>query len=149
VAVASAGPYASAPRSRQITMPAPHCSVFTGRMPFLSPNQQRQSTEGLSVSCDRNRQTVGYQLSTPKSRSQCRNVMKVKENSTSLLEDTNSKSYLNDDEQFVESIDLLQQNCHQRVDTTFLVRLARITQAQCTLLHQSITGDRADSIFIA
>ena len=28
VAVASAGPYASAPRSKQITMPAPHCSVF-------------------------------------------------------------------------------------------------------------------------
>jgi len=25
--------------------PAPHRSVFTGRMPFLSPNQQRQSTE--------------------------------------------------------------------------------------------------------
>jgi len=42
----SAGPYASAPRSRQITMPAPHCSVFTGRMPFLPPNQQHQSTEG-------------------------------------------------------------------------------------------------------
>ena len=36
----------SAPRSRQITMPAPHHSVFTGRMPFLPPNQQRQSTEG-------------------------------------------------------------------------------------------------------
>jgi len=35
----------SAPRSRQITMPAPHHSVFTGRMPFLSPNQQCQSTE--------------------------------------------------------------------------------------------------------
>jgi len=34
------------PRSRQITTPAPHHSVFTGRMPFLSPNQQRQSTEG-------------------------------------------------------------------------------------------------------
>jgi len=27
-------------------MPAPHHSVFTGRMPFLLPNQQRQSTEG-------------------------------------------------------------------------------------------------------
>jgi len=27
-------------------MPAPHCSVFTGRMPFLPPNQQCQSTEG-------------------------------------------------------------------------------------------------------
>jgi len=26
-------------------MPAPHHSVFTGRMPFLPPNQQRQSTE--------------------------------------------------------------------------------------------------------
>ena len=35
----------SAPRSRQITMPVPHCSVFTGQMPFLPPNQQRQSTE--------------------------------------------------------------------------------------------------------
>ena len=33
-----------APCSRQITMPAPHHSVFTGRMPFLLPNQQRQST---------------------------------------------------------------------------------------------------------
>jgi len=28
------------------TMPAPHQSVFTGRMPFLPPNQQRQSTDG-------------------------------------------------------------------------------------------------------
>jgi len=27
-------------------MPVPHHSVFTGRMPFLPPNQQRQSTEG-------------------------------------------------------------------------------------------------------
>ena len=36
----------SAPRSRQITMPSPHHSVFTGRMPFLPPNQQHQSTEG-------------------------------------------------------------------------------------------------------
>jgi len=26
-------------------MPAPHHSVFTGRMPFLPPNQQRQSTK--------------------------------------------------------------------------------------------------------
>ena len=38
----------SAPRSRQITTPAPHHSVFTGRMPFLPPNQQRQSTEGIT-----------------------------------------------------------------------------------------------------
>ena len=37
----------SASRSRQITTPAPHHSVFTGRMPFLPPNQQHQSTEGI------------------------------------------------------------------------------------------------------
>jgi len=42
-----------APRSRQITTPAPHHSVFSGRMPFLPPNQQRQSTEGTT-----NRQTT-------------------------------------------------------------------------------------------
>ena len=36
----------SAPRFRQITTPAAHHSVFTGRMPLLPPNQQRQSTEG-------------------------------------------------------------------------------------------------------
>jgi len=47
VAVASAGPYASlhiAP-DRQ---PHQHSTTqfFTGRMPFLPPNQQRQSTEG-------------------------------------------------------------------------------------------------------
>ena len=36
----------TASRSRQITTPAPHHSVFTGLMPFLLPNQQRQSTEG-------------------------------------------------------------------------------------------------------
>ena len=34
----------SAPRSRQITTPAPQHSVFTGRMPFLPPNKHRQST---------------------------------------------------------------------------------------------------------
>ena len=39
----------SAPRSRQTTTPAPHRSVFTGRMPFLPPNQQRQSTEGKNL----------------------------------------------------------------------------------------------------
>ena len=34
----------AAPRSRQITTPAPHHSqFFTGRMPLLPPNQQRQS----------------------------------------------------------------------------------------------------------
>ena len=44
--MASAGLCKSAPRSRQITTPAPHHSVFTGRMPFLPPNQPRQRTEG-------------------------------------------------------------------------------------------------------
>ena len=34
---------------QQITTPAPHHSVFTGRMPFLPPNQQRQSTEGIHI----------------------------------------------------------------------------------------------------
>jgi len=37
-----------APCSRQITMPVPYHSVFTGQMPFLPPNQQRQSTEGTN-----------------------------------------------------------------------------------------------------
>jgi len=35
------------PRSRQITMPVPHHSVFTARMPVLPPNQHCQSTEGI------------------------------------------------------------------------------------------------------
>ena len=39
----------SASRSRQTTTPAPYHSVFTGRMPFLPPNQQRQSTGGNSL----------------------------------------------------------------------------------------------------
>jgi len=37
-----------APCPRQITMPVPHHSVFTDWMPFLPPNQQRQSTEGMT-----------------------------------------------------------------------------------------------------
>ena len=37
----------SAPRSRQITMPQhPTTLFFSGPMPFLPPNQQRQTTEG-------------------------------------------------------------------------------------------------------
>ena len=39
----------SAPHSRQMTTPAVHHSVFTGLMPFLPPNQQRQSTEGCDT----------------------------------------------------------------------------------------------------
>jgi len=41
--VASAKPYAS------LQLPAPHHSVFTGRMPFLPPNQQCQSTEVIKA----------------------------------------------------------------------------------------------------
>ena len=51
VAMASAGPYASlhlAP-DRYHTSSSP-LSFFTGRMPFLPPNQQRQSTEGQQTS---------------------------------------------------------------------------------------------------
>ena len=44
----------SAPRSRQITTPEPHHSVFAGRMPFLPPNQQRQSTEGSNTTATQN-----------------------------------------------------------------------------------------------
>jgi len=40
----------SAPRSRQITTPAPTAQFFTGRMPFLPPNQHRQSTGGATSS---------------------------------------------------------------------------------------------------
>ena len=46
-AVASAGPYAkqSAHRSRQTTTPTPRHLIFTGRLLFLTPNQQCQSSE--------------------------------------------------------------------------------------------------------
>ena len=39
----------SAPRSRQITTPTPHHSIFTGRALFLMPKQQCKSNEGFSV----------------------------------------------------------------------------------------------------
>jgi len=48
VAVASAGPYASlhiAPDKKPCQHPT--TQFFTGRMPFLPPNQQRQCTEGI------------------------------------------------------------------------------------------------------
>ena len=35
----------------QITMPAPHHSIFTGQTLVLMPNQQCQSTEGIMTSC--------------------------------------------------------------------------------------------------
>jgi len=40
----------SAPCPRQTTTPAPTTQFFTGRMLFLPPNQQRQSTEGKKMS---------------------------------------------------------------------------------------------------
>ena len=42
-----------APRSRQITTPTLHHSIFTGRTLFLPPNQQRHSTEGIIICCSR------------------------------------------------------------------------------------------------
>jgi len=36
----------SEPCRRQIILPAPHHPVFTGRMPFLLPNQQHKFNEG-------------------------------------------------------------------------------------------------------
>jgi len=46
VAVASAGPYASLHLAPDNHASTPPLSFFTGRMPFLPPNQQCQSTEG-------------------------------------------------------------------------------------------------------
>jgi len=49
VALASAGPYASlhlAPD--RLPHQHPTTQFFTGRVPFLPPNQQRQSTEGIT-----------------------------------------------------------------------------------------------------
>ena len=49
-AVAAAGPYANNMHlAPDITTPTPHHSIFTGRMLFLTPNQQCQSTEGKTV----------------------------------------------------------------------------------------------------
>jgi len=50
VAVASAGLYASLHLIPDSYANIPPLSFFTGRMPFLPPNQQRQSTEG-KVGC--------------------------------------------------------------------------------------------------
>jgi len=42
----------SAPRSRQITTPTPHHSIFTSRVLFLTPNQQCQNTEAVDCEYD-------------------------------------------------------------------------------------------------
>jgi len=49
VAVASAELYASLHLIPDNHANIPPLSFFTGRMPFLPPNQQRQSTEGTNV----------------------------------------------------------------------------------------------------
>ena len=53
MAVESAGPYASlhlAPDRKPRQHPT--TKIITGRMPFLPPNQQRQSTEGKNQGTD-------------------------------------------------------------------------------------------------
>ena len=50
--MASAGPYASLHLAPDRQPPVPHHSVFTGRMPFLPPSQQRQITEGKCQSTE-------------------------------------------------------------------------------------------------
>ena len=53
----------SAPRSRQITTPTPHYSMFIGRMLFLAPNQQLQSTEGTDTNREIVQSTLNMQYS--------------------------------------------------------------------------------------
>ena len=63
MAVASAGPYASLhlalDRHHASTPPL---SFFTGRMPFLPPNQQRQSTEGCKHSLQFTVNKIVYEI---------------------------------------------------------------------------------------
>jgi len=47
--MASAGLYASLHLIPDNHANIPPLSFFTGRMPFLPPNQQRQSTEGIDT----------------------------------------------------------------------------------------------------
>ena len=69
--MASAGPYASLQLATD-RQPCQHPTTqfFTGRMPFLSPNQQHQSTEGCHyclVNCEARIMypTVGQQTVLP------------------------------------------------------------------------------------
>jgi len=56
VAVASAGPQVCTSLHTDNHASTPPLSFFTGRMPFLPPNQQHQSTEGNS---NKGNSTVG------------------------------------------------------------------------------------------
>ena len=58
----------NASRSRQITTPAPPTQFFTGRIPFLPPNEQHESTEGLPqniITQDRNLCNRNCKLNRP------------------------------------------------------------------------------------
>ena len=71
----------SAPCSKQITMPAPHRSVFfIGRMPFLPPNQQCQSTEGKIHTHIRRKYIHTHQVKTDKTRK----LLSIKDRFTEL-----------------------------------------------------------------
>ena len=70
MAVASTGPFA--PRSSQITTPAPHHSFFTGRMLFLGPNQVRHITEGQNTLLEKENSNFGGQVSAPSQHLRCR-----------------------------------------------------------------------------
>jgi len=63
VAVASAGTYASC-TSLQTDNHAntPPLKFFTGRMPFLPPNQQSQSTEGTALKAQMAKWTIFKQV---------------------------------------------------------------------------------------
>jgi len=66
VAVASAGPYASlhlAPDKQPHQHPT--TLFFTGRMPFLPPNQQRQSTEGIKITSTEAKIKLSFQNTAP------------------------------------------------------------------------------------
>ena len=59
MAVAFAGLYASLHLNPRQPCQHPTTQFFTGRMPFLTPNQQRQSTEGKRQSTEGN-QTLEF-----------------------------------------------------------------------------------------
>jgi len=49
-----------------MTTPTPHHSIFTGRMPFLSPKQQRQSTEGGKTGRKTDNKCIGFRAERTK-----------------------------------------------------------------------------------
>jgi len=86
VAVTSAGPYPN--HYRQTTTPASHHSVFTGRMLFLTSNQQRQSTEGSSKHCFQLRQITNTSH-TPLESSRCCSLCAYKNSSGDEIANVN------------------------------------------------------------